>query len=516
MFVTQPFRPPGPSLSWPVIPAQAESAMSQQQLAIHVEKGSKSSTCRSCNTAIEPGLLRIKVSYPHVIVEYTTRSGAPFYFLHPECFKSSPVDYIKTGSDAWKHWSPVQRFELKSEAQIIGLKDFPSARQYLSRCTINGRPVDSTRGVVAQDKRSKRSGDLDTPTVAAQQPTPPISQPPSMLIEAHMDDRARIKQLQPRVQLKTTEISYQDFLDDCAGDEIEAAKRYKTQLEDATRQASNHDTAAVPSDPDHSSRASHMVTSGKTVSLAAVSTITKKRKATNESVSERDSDSETDASSLSLPDSKNDDSALTVGSGKMKWSKPGVTSQLVGVSSSILRNWANAGVVKTIISEGGHRLFNVDSVKRHMEENATKAAEQATKRMKQASQPTRILVFVRVPNSKRTTLALEHQQLLIDNVKTQIMKNYPKQPNTELRASDVITAVTHSTAERTRCTTAVAGDSAGLLQLFRSMLQSRRSRVVLKDTKDVSDVPSTYALFECMCCSMNITIEIVPELYTLQ
>lgn len=465
------------------------ASTSAPQIMICIEKGVKESTCRSCGSAVDAGLIRVRLSYPSINVQYATRSGSPSFCLHPECLYVAPVDYEKTGSSAWKAWTAVKRFELKSEAQITGLEEYPNVRHYFARCMINGKAFESG------DKANTSHTPPDRVATAV---SSSLSKPAGIQREQQQQGTKRA-----RVEVA---------LAPHAGDEDGAAKQHKLLLE-ASRSKMNSGTLhQATTAPMASQRISQQcLTTSKQGTRVILTAATADNKSNAISDSGAVSEIDSDVTSESTSDADSDSDGFGVLSSQLQWCKPGAAAQLVGVSSSILRNWANTGAVQTIVSKGGHRLFEIESIKLHIQENAARATEQAEKRMKQVARRVRVFVFVTLSNVKRELSTPEHEQQLqsdVANVKAQIMKSYHPTSNSELKEHDVI-VMTPSTNNDNLCST------AEMIRLLQCLQKCSRSTVVLKTTKDVSNVPSTYLLFQCICRSLNATIEIVPELYSL-
>lgn len=97
---------------------------------LSMEETVKGGICRSCKQILNVGEIRIKVSYPNVIVQYAARTGSPSFYLHPSCFVTQPVDFWRIGPAAYKDTLPVQGFAVNPEVDMIGYDRFPE----LQRC----------------------------------------------------------------------------------------------------------------------------------------------------------------------------------------------------------------------------------------------------------------------------------------------------------------------------------------------------------------------------------------------
>ncbi len=107
---------------------------------------------------------------------------------------------------------------------------------------------------------------------------------------------------------------------------------------------------------------------------------------------------------------------------QLRWSKPGALSQRVGVSQSVLRSWADTGVVQSMVSAGGHRLFNVKSVKRHIAK-AAKSHSSASQSELPVDQR-EMLVYVRLSDANRSEAQL---QAAAEQIKAQVINKYKNQ-----------------------------------------------------------------------------------------
>jgi DNA-binding transcriptional MerR regulator len=187
---------------------------------------------------------------------------------------------------------------------------------------------------------------------------------------------------------------------------------------------------------------------------------------------------------------------------KLKWCKPGALSRQVGVGLSILRNWAKANLVRTIVSPGGHRLFHVQSVLQHI--GKTKVSSSKSRRNK-----SQLVAYVCVDVSNRNRAQLEAMGEQITN---QVTQHYGI---SEDNCSIVVELQTDAKRPEQRLTfqTIQVTDTPGIRLLLTKISNRSCSKVVLRRTEDISSTPSTYAFFLLLCQSLNISVEIVPELF---
>lgn len=78
-------------------------------LSIATETRRKAAICRSCSNVINPGDIRINVSYD-VVIQYETRSGSPSFYTHFACMIRNPIDYTDKKSFANDSIQPVEVF----------------------------------------------------------------------------------------------------------------------------------------------------------------------------------------------------------------------------------------------------------------------------------------------------------------------------------------------------------------------------------------------------------------------
>lgn len=201
---------------------------------------------------------------------------------------------------------------------------------------------------------------------------------------------------------------------------------------------------------------------------------------------------------------------------KLQWEKPGALSKRLGIKQSILRTLAKAAAVQTMVSPGGHRLFNVASVEQYIASAAT------TPR----SQPTSISIDERLPQEQRQLLVYlrlhdthqEQAQLkaISDRVRSQVFERYRNSCTAdELQSCIFIFELDADCKENQPGQGAPSfTNTPGTRRLLQSICNRNQAQslVVLRSEKDISNTPSTYAFFQLLCRNMNAGIEIAPEL----
>jgi hypothetical protein len=78
----------------------------------------------------------VKVSYPSVIVQYAARTGVPSFFMHPECFSTYPVDFIRMGKTAYKETAQMVNYVINPERDVVGWDMFPQLHHHFSKCQL--------------------------------------------------------------------------------------------------------------------------------------------------------------------------------------------------------------------------------------------------------------------------------------------------------------------------------------------------------------------------------------------
>lgn len=281
---------------------------------------------------------------------------------------------------------------------------------------------------------------------------------------------------------------WQECLDDCAGDEEEAKKQYQRIQESLLRQikAKREQARVKRARADDYRDDDDEESDDGSVGL-----------------DEHDSSSGSTASESEESDHEAHNKPL------MRWSKPGALARRVGVSQSVLRGWARANVVQTMVSPGGHRLFNVKSVERHI------AAAAVTKKLRHNAQR-QLLVYVRFDG-----VGLDQKQLDVkaEQIKSQVSKQFQSScTESELQSCTIIVEL-ESEAKRAAAqpgsqSTHKVAHTPGTRQLLQAICNRDRSRtlVVLRTVEDISCVPSTYAFFLLLCRNMGAEVQIFPEL----
>lgn len=374
-----------------------------------------------------------------------------------------------------------------------------------------------------------------------------------------------VKRLASGVTVAFTRNLWQECLDDCVGDEREAQQLYDKIMRSIERQYENKkfnvkrrrlnqpqagDAESIASrlqlntDSEAVNASSHnkmIIKSGP--QPMAYSEPDANADATN--LKEEDDDEEEkfngsqgecDSITLSLPQSdleSNSESEVDAAQTcrrRLEWCRPGELSSLVGVSHSVLRNWAKMSLVQTMVSAKGHRLYNVKSVKQHINKSVKKGSR---KNLKAASGPgaskssevqldtlseceRQMIVFMRLNSTIQDQAQLDAAGQLI---KEEVMRYYKDECTPSELASCLIVIELESDAVHNKRvgsgpTSQYLTDTPGTRRLLKTICNRgpRRSLVVLRAAEDISSAPSTYALFLLMCRNMGATVQVVPEL----
>jgi DNA-binding transcriptional MerR regulator len=307
---------------------------------------------------------------------------------------------------------------------------------------------------------------------------------------------------------------WQECLDDCLGDEEQAKKQYDKIMQEQQRIAEKERN--TPSNVQNNPRQLKRIVSSKSEELNASgrSESDDSSSESSSTASESESDSENEDSSetpinphKSMPGHST--SAQSPQRGRLQqllWSKPGALSQRVGVSQSVLRNWADTGVVKTMVSAGGHRLFNVKSVEQHIAK-ATKSQSQNKSRI----EGVQMVVFVRI----RIHRTEELRNATADRIRAQVIDKYKDQRTEEELQSCLFLIEEESDAHRASHTSNGFSDTPGVRDLLHMICSRKRCLVILRDIEDITTVPTTYALLLLLCRNQGSEVEFVPSLCTV-
>lgn len=271
---------------------------------------------------------------------------------------------------------------------------------------------------------------------------------------------------------------WNECLDGCAGDESQARQQYAKIMESVTRQLKRNKQASSSCSLDDG-----------------------ELPVGSQTVTEEEEDS-SDNQSNSQSNKK-----------QLLWEKPGVLSRRVGVKQSVLRTLAKAAVVQTMVSPGGHRLFNVASVMRYMASTAnTPVSKPASDRLPPGQR--QLLVYVRIDGARQEQAQLE---ALSDRIRSRFRKRYQDScTKAELQSGIYILELD---PDEDRPQPGQRGREFPTTPGTRRLLQSIcnrdhvRSLVVLRSAEDISLEPSMYAFFLVLCRSMGASVEIVTELF---
>lgn len=483
---------------------------------ISVGRSEKVSTCRSCSRPISADTPRVKIAYPQVIIKYVERTGTPSFFMHLECFRDRPVDYIKDGPHPWRNWQPIKRFSCQ-QSQIAGLEHYPDAAAVLflsnNKVTSNQLKLNET-DLAAQEFIPAKSGTI-LGTKRSREES--LNSNTGYSTASPLEPGSVAKR--PRVQVHFKIPSFAEILEECLGDREEADKQYRVHLDLAAKREAAYLRATRAE-----SKLKDQVPESKQNEAAVTvsySTSADKQEEQQQSVlhdsagprerceAKDESDVESNSTCESDEESEfgnNENSGLS-----LQWMKPGQLSQQVGINISILRRWANIRAVRTIVSAGGHRLFNVASVINYIKQQESKAASDPSL-IKGDVRGAPVAIFIRVPNNVKlrsiqsesrkvtdSTVSV-HRQDAVAHVKQQLQSACPSSkliielpdiPLKDFRHRDCLT------------------------RLYAYVTKQQISKILLKTPDDISDDATAYALFEWICLKHDVLIDVIPDLYTL-
>ena len=499
-----------------------------QMPQIIIGRSERDSTCRACSRSILAGKTRVKIAYAQVVIQYSDRAGTPSFCMHLECFRDRPVDYIKDGVHAWKNWQSIKQF-LYRMSQVEGLAEHPEAKVFFSGPVAAGSSTVTT--LIQLPNTTRLTSKVDSAStssapghgaVAARASFAMTSQTPSKRGREVLHDSAAsdsensaAKRTCVLVQFKIP--SFADILEECQGDRVEADKQFRLHLDLEAKREATYNRAQ---------RA--LLAADKLVSCeprlgsksANESTLQPKppqpvraRQAQERPVEERtsESDSASDSDSDTAAEEEADEHHST-----LQWIKPGQLSGQVGVSISVLRRWANSGAVRTLVSEGGHRLFNVASVVDYIEQQAANSSAVGRGHVSQDdAKGSDVLIFVRLPDRAGVVAKMQEDKTaaLSDAHSTSTrMRDAAKLVHQQLQSafpsSKLIIELPEVPLEEFH-------HRNSLNRLHTYFTKRQVSKLILGSTQDISKSSVAYKLFEWMCAKHDVTIEVVPNLYML-
>lgn len=230
-----------------------------------------------------------------------------------------------------------------------------------------------------------------------------------------------------------------------------------------------------------------------------------------------DSDSEfqsdRDSSSSSSSSSAGDRGVKRRRTDSLKWEKPGPLSRRVGMNQSVLRTLANARVVRTMKSPGGHRLFNVASVMQYIASTTENSKSKNVKKQSAIAEPLfnqrQLLVYLRLHGADHNP---EQLNTISDRVQAQVLAHYKDSCTMDELQSCIYTFELDS--DQPGRVVNHLSNTPGTRRLLKSICNRHQlsSLLILRSTDDISSEPSTYSFFNQICRNMNVATDIVPEL----
>jgi len=275
----------------------------------------------------------------------------------------------------------------------------------------------------------------------------------------------------PRIQVTSHAPSYETLLEECLGDEIEAQKQFDYLQQFAAQQQRKVSVApSVEIEPgaNRGPRASSHL-----------------------NVVEHATDTESNPESEIASEAESVESQT--GISQLKWAKPKQMSEMVGVSMSVLRRWAQSKAVETLVSEGGHRSFSVQSVKDYIEAAATKA--------KPLNSINSTLIFVHIASSSDSDCSEDDTVTSrATRIKAQLTAEYPS-------AKTIIEAAEAPLSDYNQ--------RPGLNRLYKYLDKHQIGQLVVQNPRDITETQDGFRLFEWFCNKHDVEVVVDPKLYDL-
>jgi hypothetical protein len=322
---------------------------------ISFERSAKVSTCRSCSRPILVEQTRVKIAYPLITVQYAERSGSPSFFMHLECFRDRPVDYVKDGAHPWKNWYPIDHFAYHT-SQVEGLVRYPDAKVFFGKliaftsgtgaATAPSLNMDKTvvsisstlpscSAQLAKPEAGSGSGSgtqvSSTTTPSGNKRTkesPSSSVVPKQAAQSNKtQDLVRVEPgsnaKRPRILVQFKLPSFGEIPEECQGDRVEADKQYRLHLDLAAQREAAY---TQQSKAGYGGGRMHQQAAGSKRSLD-----NPENKAESESDTESSGTTSGNTTEESESEIEEDNHSL------LQWVKPGQLSRQVGISISVLR-----------------------------------------------------------------------------------------------------------------------------------------------------------------------------------
>jgi len=490
---------------------------------ISVDRSEKTSTCRSCNRAISAETPRVKIAYPQIIVKYAERTGIPSFFMHLECFRDRPVDYIKDGPHPWRSWQQIKRFAYQ-QSQIAGLERCPDAVAVLfspiNKVTSNQLKLNET-DLAAQEALPAKS----VPTLGTKRSREHIPNSNTIYSSASSAEPGSAAK-RPRVQVHFKIPSFAEILEECLGDREEADRQYRLHLDLAAKREAAYLRATraesklkdqVPENKQNKAAVTVSYSASADQQEVQQQSVPRPRRRQHDSAGPRkrceaEAQHESDVESSSTSESDEESEVDNNGNSghSLQWMKPGQLSQQVGINISILRRWANIKAVRTIVSAGGHRLFNVASVVNYIKQQESKAATEPS--VIKDDVRGAVAIFVRLPtNVNLRSIQSESRKVTDSNVSVRrqdAVAHVKRQLQSAYPSSKLIIELPEIPLKDFR-------HRDCLTRLYAYVTKQQISKILLKTPDDISNDAAAYAMFEWICLKHDVLIDITPELYTL-
>lgn len=215
----------------------------------------------------------------------------------------------------------------------------------------------------------------------------------------------------------------------------------------------------------------------------------------------------------------------------VKWEKPGALARRVGIKQTMLRTLADAQAVETMISPGGHRLFNIASVLQYISSQSSTSKEaSSSKRRKRdhaasaaalsdssirlqdpmSSFGTRqLLVFVRLSGADQSQVK---QDAAASEIQSQVFAHM-EWPCTkqEMESCSFLLELESDEPGQPFSSLFNTVSTRNLLKHICSR-EYTRTLLILRTLDDIASEPSTRSLFKQLCRNMNVSIQLLPQL----
>jgi hypothetical protein len=320
---------------------------------VSLEPTIKGGACRSCGSHLKPGEIRVKVAYPTVFVHYHTKSGSPSFYLHPLCYKNNPVDFWRVGSSAFKDTYPVDGFVLNPATQVVGYNSYPDLHHCFQRSAELFAKANSV-AVISCD----HVGDPSSKLEMQQNPTTSTANQPESLDA--MSDGLANKDPDAKSAVENTITPVDARLAQPLSTTLSPVSQVKVSGKKRYHALTN---SQIPWTWE-ADREDERIAADRFQAWA------RKRYDTPQDVYD-------DLDSLTLKPpvatlSKCADCGCHSEKPERRWASPQEASEILGISSAILRNLANSREIPIFKRASGHRVYDIHAIRAFIEKRTIK------------------------------------------------------------------------------------------------------------------------------------------------